>query len=93
VTLHVKLSDFLARLAEPEFEVETTAGQTLAEFIKILTQICGEDFRKAIVDREGKLHPGIAVVFSKRFIPPSQMAETIVDCSGHLSIIPLAGGG
>jgi sulfur carrier protein ThiS len=94
VTVHVKLSDFLARLAPgAEFEIKTNAGVTVAEFIAVLAKRFGEEFCRALVDRSGSLHAGIAVVLNRQFVPPRQMTQHIIRKSSELSIIPIAGGG
>ncbi len=94
VTVCVKLYDFFARMApEAEFNVNVVAGSTIADFIGLLSERLGDDFCKAIVDRNGHLHGGIAVVINKRFIHPSQLAKITLTQKSNLSIIPLAGGG
>jgi len=94
VTVHVKLSDFLTRLAaESEFDLQVRAGASVAEIITILIKRQGDKFRRAVVDRRGNLHAGYAVVLDKQFIPPQQIAKTTIHQSCRFSIIPLAGGG
>jgi sulfur carrier protein ThiS len=94
VTIHVKLSDFLAKLVpEAKFEVKINAGATVEEFLATLTRRFGDQFRKSIVDRNGKLHADIAVVLNNRFIPPQKMTEHTIHETSNLSIIPIAGGG
>jgi sulfur carrier protein ThiS len=94
VTVHVKLSDFLARMApETKFDVKINAGVTVEEFIAVLTERFGDEFRRAIVDRNGKLHADIAVVVNEQFIPPQQITEYTIQQKSNLSIIPIAGGG
>lgn len=94
VTIHVKLSDFLAKLVpEAKFEVKINAGATIEEFLVVLTQRFGDEFRRAIVDRNGKLHADIAVVLNSRFIPPQKITEHTIHETSNLSIIPIAGGG
>jgi sulfur carrier protein ThiS len=94
VTVHVKLSDFLARKAPlAEFEIKAAAGITVEAFIAVLTKRFGEEFRRALVDRDGRLHAGIAVVLNKHFIPRRQMTRHIIRETCELSIIPITGGG
>ena len=94
VTIHVKLSDFLAKLvAEAKFDVKINAGATVEEFMAALTERLGDEFRRAIVDRNGKLHADIAVVLNNQFIPPQQFTELNIHETSNLSIIPIAGGG
>jgi sulfur carrier protein ThiS len=94
VTIHVKLSDFLAKMVpEAKFEVKINAGATVEEFLAILTQRFGDKFCRAIVDRNGKLHADIAVVLNSQFIPPQQMTVHTIHETCNLSIIPIAGGG
>jgi sulfur carrier protein ThiS len=94
VTVHVKLADFLSRLVPAaEFDMEIDAGSTVEDIIGVLTARLGEEFRKAIVDRSGKPHGGIAIVLNKEFISPNQISEYTIHHSCNLSIIPLVGGG
>ncbi|UCD80271.1 MAG: MoaD/ThiS family protein [Desulfobacterales bacterium] len=94
VTVHVKLSDFLTRLAaEAEFDLQIAAGATVAEIIAALTARQGDNFRRAVTDRQGNLHAGYAVVLDKQLISPQQFAKTTIHHPCSLSIIPLAGGG
>lgn len=94
VKIHVKLADFLAKMVpEAKFEVKINAGATVEELMTVLTGRFGENFRRAIFDRNGKLNADIAVVLNNRFIPPQQMTEYTIHETGKLSIIPIAGGG
>jgi sulfur carrier protein ThiS len=94
ITIHVKLSGFFAKMVpEAKFEVGIHTGATIEEFLIVLTEHCGEKFRRAIVDRNGKPHADIAVIFNNRFIPPQQMTEHTIHETSTLSIIPIAGGG
>jgi sulfur carrier protein ThiS len=93
-TVHVKLADFLARLVPAaEFDIEIGTGSTVEDIIGVLTARFGKEFRKAIVDRNGKLHGGIAIVLNEEFISPNQISEYTIHHSSNLSIIPLVGGG
>jgi molybdopterin converting factor small subunit len=92
--VHVKLADFLSRLVpEAEFDMKIDAGSTVEDIIEALAERFGEEFGKAIVDRKGKLHGGIAIVLNKEFISPHQISEYTIQNSCNLSIIPLVGGG
>ena len=94
ITIHVKLSGFFAKMVpEAKFEVEIHNGATIEEFLTVLTQRCGEKFRRAIVDRNGKPHADIAVILNKQFIPSQQMTEHTIHETSTISIIPIAGGG
>ena len=94
VTVHVRLSDFLARKALlAEFEIKTDAGITVEAFIAVLSDRFGKEFCHALVDRNGKLHAGIAIVLNRQFVPPRQMTRHTIDDTSELSIIPIAGGG
>jgi len=46
-----------------------------------------------VVDRQGNLHAGYAVVLDKQFILPQKIAKTTIHHSCRFSIIPLVGGG
>ena len=92
--VHVKLTDFLSRLApQAEFDMAIQMGTTVEEIIFDLTENLGDKFRNAVMDRTGKLHGGFGVVINKRLIPPSQMSTNTIHQNSNLSIIPLAGGG
>ena len=94
VTIHVKLSDFLAKLVpQAKFEVKINAGSTVEEFMAALTERLGDEFRRAVTDRKGKLHADIAVIVNNQFIPPQQFTELAIHETSSLSIIPIAGGG
>jgi sulfur carrier protein ThiS len=94
VAVHVKLSDFLAKLVpEAEFEVKIVTGSTVDEFISVLTERYGDEFRRAVVDRNGKLHGDIAVVLDKQLIPPQKFTQHTIHQNSTLSIIPIVGGG
>lgn len=94
VTVHVKLADFLARLTpQKRFDVSTPAGSTVAEFIEDLAGRMGDDFRRALLEKNGRLHADYAIVLDKQFIPPGQITEYTIRESCDLSIIPIAGGG
>jgi len=94
VTVHVKLSDFLARLTpEKKFDISTPAGSTVAEFIEDLAGHLGGDFRRALMEKNGRLHADYAIVLNKQFIPPGQITKHEIRDNCDLSIIPIAGGG
>jgi sulfur carrier protein ThiS len=94
VSVHVKLSDFLARKAPlAEFEIKTNAGITVEAFIAVLSKRFGEEFCNALVDHAGRLHAGLAVVLNRQFIPPHQMTRHTIRESSDLSVMPIAGGG
>jgi uncharacterized ubiquitin-like protein YukD len=94
ITVHVKLSDFLTRLTtESEFDLRVPAGASVGEIIAILVERQGEKFRQAVVDRQGNLHAGYALIVDKQFIPPQHITKSTIHHPCSFSIIPLAGGG
>ncbi|MGD9043694.1 MAG: MoaD/ThiS family protein [Desulfobacterales bacterium] len=94
VTVRVKLCDFLSKLSrENDFDMPIPAGCTAADFIQHLTQRLGNDFRKALLDRDGKPHPDYAIVINTDLIPAQQLADYSIKENSKLSIIPIAGGG
>lgn len=94
VTVRVKLSGFLSSMAsESRFEVEVDAGSTVADIIGMLTERLGHAFRKAIVDRRGRLHGGIVVMLNRRTVLPREIAKTVINGESDLTILPLVGGG
>ena len=94
ITVHVKLCDFLSKLTpENEFDLPIPAGCTVADFIRHLTRHLGDDFRKALLDKDGTPHPDYAIVINETLIPPQQLTEFSIKENSNLSIIPIAGGG
>ena len=94
VTVHVKLCDFLSKLTpENDFDMPVAAGCTVADFIRHLTRHLGNDFRKALLDKDGKPHPDYAIVVNETLIPPQQLTQFSIKENSNLSIIPIAGGG
>ena len=94
VTVHVKLCDFLSKLTpENDFDLPVAAGCTAADFIRLLTRRLGNDFRKALLDKDGKPHPDYAIVINTDLIPPQQLVDYSIKENSKLSIIPIAGGG
>jgi sulfur carrier protein ThiS len=94
VTVRVKLCDFLSKLAlENDFDMPIPHGCTAADFIQHLTRRLGNDFRKALLDNYGRLHPDYAIVINTHLIPSQQLAEFLIKQNSKLSIIPIAGGG
>ena len=94
ITIHVKLTNFYAKMVpEAKFEMEINKGTTIEEFLAVLTQHCGDEFRRALVDHNGKPHADIAFVLNNQFIPPNKMTEHSIQETSTLSIIPIAGGG
>ncbi len=78
---------------EAKFEMDINKGTTIEEFLAVLTQRCGDEFRRALVDRNGKPHAEIAVVLNCQYIPPQKMTEHTIQETSTLSIIPIIGGG
>ena len=94
VSVHVKLCDFLSRLApENDFDMPIPVGCKASDFIQYLARRLGNDFRKALLDNGGRLHPDYAIVINTHLIPPQQLAEFLIKENSKLSIIPIAGGG
>lgn len=94
ITVQVKLSGFLTRLAaESEFDLQVPAGVSVADVIAALTARQDDKFRRAVIDCQGNLHAGYAVVLDKQFIPPQKIAKTTIHHSCIFNIIPIAGGG
>ena len=94
VTVRVKLCDFLSKLTlENDFDMSIPAGCTVADFIRHLTRHLGDDFRKALLDKDGTPHPDYAIVINETLIPPQQLTEFSIKENSNLSIIPIAGGG
>jgi sulfur carrier protein ThiS len=94
VTVHVKLCDFLSKLTpENDFDMPIPVGSTAADFIQYLARHLGNDFRKALLDNDGRPHPDYAIVINKHLIPPKQLTEFSIKENSKLSIIPIAGGG
>jgi hypothetical protein len=94
VVVHVKLFGFLAQLsAQVNLDIELETGSTVAGLIYRLTEQLGQDFRQAILDRDGNLHGGIEIILNGQHIPARRISEITIDEDGNLAIIPLVGGG
>ena len=92
--VRVKLSDFLSKIApEDNFHMSIRSGCTVAECLEHLALRLGRDFRSALLDSQGRLHAGYAILLDKRFIPSTQLTEFTVEDHCDLSIVPIAGGG
>ena len=94
ITVRVKLSDFLSKLTpENDFDMSIPAGCTVAEFVEYLVVRLGDNFRKTLLDNDGKPHADYAIVLNQHFIAPQRLTELIVRDKSKLSIIPIVGGG
>ena len=94
VTVRVKLCDFLSKLTlENDFDIPVPVGCTIAEFIEHLVVRLGDEFRKTLLDNNGRPHPEYAIVLNKHLIPPQELTQFSIRESSKLSIIPIAGGG
>lgn len=94
VTVRVKLCDFLSKLTlENDFDLPIPVGCTAADFIQYLARRLGNDFRKALLDNDGRPHSDYAIVINTHLIPPQQLTEFSIKENSKLSIIPIAGGG
>ncbi len=94
VTVRVKLCDFLSKLTlENDFDMPIPVGCTVAEFIEYLAKRLGDEFRKALLDNDGRPHSDYAIVLNKHLIAPQQLTQFSIKENSKLSIIPIAGGG
>ena len=94
VSVHVKLCDFLSKLApENDFDMPVPVGCSASDFIQYLARRLGNDFGKALLDNDGRLHPDYAIVINTQLIPPQQLTDFSIKKNSKLSIIPIAGGG
>ena len=94
VSVHVKLCDFLSKLApENDFDMPIPVGCKASDFIQYLAGRLGNDFGKALLDSDGRPHPDYAIVINTHLIPVQQLAEFSIKENSELSIIPIAGGG
>ena len=94
VTVRVKLCDFLSKLTrENDFDLSIPAGCSAAELIQRLAGRLGNDFRNALLDKDGRLHPDYAIVINTDLIPLQQLTDFSIKKNSKLSIIPIAGGG
>ena len=94
VTVRVELSDFLSKLTpENNIDMSIPAGSTVAEFIERLVVRLGGDFRKALLDNDGRPHAEYAIVLNQQIIAPRRLTEFTIRNNSKLSIIPVVGGG
>jgi sulfur carrier protein ThiS len=94
VTVRVELSDFLSKLTpENNFDISIPAGCTVAEFVEYLVVRLGGDFRRALLDNDGRPHAEYAIVLNQQIIAPRRLTEFTIRDNSKLSIIPIVGGG
>lgn len=94
ITVHVKLSGFLSKLTpENDFDMSIPVGCTVAEFVEYLVERLGEDFRKTLLENDGRPHTDYAIVLNQHFIAPQRLKEMTIRDKSRLNIIPIIGGG
>ncbi len=94
ITVRVKLSDFLSKLTpENDFDISVPAACTVAEFIEYLVKRLGDEFRRTLLDKDGRLHAGYAIMQNKHFIAPQRLTEFKILDNTEIRIVPIVGGG
>lgn len=94
ITVRVKLSDFLLKLTpENDFNISVPAACTVAEFIEHLGKRLGDEFHRTLLDKDGRLHAGYAIMQNKHFVAPQRLTELQILDNTEISIVPIIGGG
>ena len=94
IVVHIKLLGFLKRWCnQPWLDVEIPAGATVRDLLDLLAGRLGNEFRQAILDRNGDLHGGVELILDGQEIPPRRISGIQVYAESNLAIIPIIVGG
>ena len=94
VVVHVKLLGFLKRWCDrPGLDIQLRAGATVRDLLDLLAGRLGNEFRQAILDRNGDLHGGVELILDGQEIPPRKISGIQVCAETDLVIIPIIVGG
>ncbi len=73
--------------------VHDVTAPTVRELIHELARRFGTDFHDALLDAEGRLHPGIIVLVNGENVHFLQLLDTPLSPSDTVAIFPPLGGG
>ncbi|MGD2268828.1 MAG: MoaD/ThiS family protein [Desulfobacterales bacterium] len=94
IKVDVKLADFLSRISQQTpSELEIAEDSTVADVIDLLANRFGDDFRKALVNSEGRLRKQIIIAIDGVVLPHEKARTAVVKERSRITIIPATGGG
>lgn len=94
IEVHVQFKGFLAHLSGcTGMCIAAERGIQLSNFLVLLAERLGGDFRKLVLDNSGTVDKGIMVVMEGKTIPFSHFTGCRLENHCSLSIIPVVAGG
>jgi len=94
IKVNVQFKGFLAHLGGgAEMCLTAESGIQLSNFLVLLAERVGGDFRKLILDNSGTVDKTIMIVIDGKVIPPSHFTGCRLENNCSLSIMPVVAGG
>jgi sulfur carrier protein ThiS len=94
IKINVQFKGFLAHLSGgTEMYLTAEPGIQLSNFLVLLAESLGGDFKKLILDNSGTVDKGIMIAIEGKAIPSSHFTAYRLDNNCSLSIIPVVAGG
>ena len=94
IKVNVQFKGFLAHLSGcAEMCLTAEPGIQLSNFLVLLAERLGGDFRKLVLDNSGTVDKGVMIVIEETVIPHSHLAGCRLENNCSLSIIPIVAGG
>lgn len=94
IKVNVQFKGFLAHLSGcAEMCLIAEPGIQLSNFLVMLAERLGGDFRKMVLDNSGTVDKGIMIVIEGKAIPPGDFKGCRLENNCSLSIIPVVAGG
>ncbi len=94
IKVHVQFKGFLVHLSGcTELCLTAEPGIQLAEFLVLLAERLGGDFKKLVLDKSERVDRGIMIAIEGKAIPHSHFTGYRLDNNCSLSIIPIVAGG
>jgi hypothetical protein len=94
IKVKVQFKGFLAHLSGcSEMYLAAEQGIQLSNFLVLLAERLGGDFRKLVLDNSGAVDKGIMIAIEGKAIPYGHLTGYRLDNNCSLSIIPVVAGG
>lgn len=95
INVHVQLTDFFSRMVPGlgTLDLQIAKGARLSELLAVIAEQHNLQLRQALVDRNGFLHPEIAVVLDHQFVSSSRFDVIRIKRDCRIKILPLVSGG
>jgi len=94
IEVNVQFKGFLAHLSGcAEMCLTAEPGIQLSNFLVLLAERLGGDFKKLVLDTFGKVDKTIMIVIEGKTIPYSRFTGCRLENNCSLSIIPVVAGG